>query len=249
MARSRCLSFVTVKAKILEFDLTLSFPVAHRPLIKTRVCMKRVEFGNENSGQFIDKDPGDTHYDLKTQSKSGTQLYQVDRRELEIGLQAANKMINTQTQTYYNRSVNAITCYDAQDFIGQTAEALKNDNELHVRLDRFIDRVAPRVERQLQSNEIINVFQDDFEMVGNNEAGASSKANTVNAVPRQFFDQSSGSKFRTVTCIKFHPQKPTLVAMSIVEGLTFDERAEVQGKSFESQVLILNFSDSQVIYA
>ncbi len=35
--------------------------------------------------------------------------------------------------------------------------------------------------------------------------------------------------------------------MSIVENLSFDDRAEVMGKSFESQVLILNFSDSQVI--
>ena len=86
-------------------------------------------------------------------------------------------------------------------------------------------------------------------MVGDEEAGGGSKNNTVNAVARQFFDQSSNSKSRTVTCIKFHPQKPTLVAMSIVEGLTFEERAEVMGKSFESQVLILNFSDSQVIYA
>jgi len=37
--------------------------------------------------------------------------------------------------------------------------------------------------------------------------------------------------------------------MSIVEKLSFDERAEVAGKSFESQVLILNFADSQVIFA
>lgn len=56
----------------------------------------------------------------------------------------------------------------------------------------------------------------------------------VNAVPRQFFDQTSNSKYRTVTCIKFHPQKPFQVAMSIVEKLSFDERAEVLGKSFES---------------
>lgn len=37
--------------------------------------------------------------------------------------------------------------------------------------------------------------------------------------------------------------------MSVVENLEFDQRAEVVGKSFDSYVLILNFSDSQVIYA
>ena len=30
-----------------------------RPLIRTRVTMKRREFGNEATGQFIDKEPGD----------------------------------------------------------------------------------------------------------------------------------------------------------------------------------------------
>ena len=166
------------------------------------------------------------------------------RKELEIGLQAAHRMVNIQTQTYYNRSVNAITSYDAQDFIGQTADALRNDKQLAKKLDNFIDRVAPRVERQLQSNEIINVFQDDFEKLGDDDAASGAKVSAVNAVPRQFFDQTSNSKYRTVTCIKFHPQKPHLVAMSIVEKLSFEERAEVMGKSFESQVLILNFSDS-----
>ena len=33
------------------------------------------------------------------------------------------------------------------------------------KLDKFIDRVAYRIEEALQSNEIINVFQDDFEML------------------------------------------------------------------------------------
>ena len=168
----------------------------------------------------------------------------LSRKELEIGLQAANRMINIQTQTYYNRSVNAITHYDAQDFIGQTAEGFKNDAKLGKRLDAFIDRVAPRVERQLQSNEIINVFQDDFEALGDEIAASANNNSAVNAVPRQFFDQTSNSKARIVTCIKFHPLKPTIVAMSIVENLSFEERAEVSGKSFESQVLILDFADS-----
>ena len=30
-----------------------------RPLIRTRVTMKRREFGNEATGQFIDKEPGE----------------------------------------------------------------------------------------------------------------------------------------------------------------------------------------------
>ena len=98
-------------------DSIFSYSVC-RPLIRQRVTMKRREFGNDNNGQFIDKEPSESTYDLKNFGKMGTQMYQRELRELEIGLQAANRMVNDQTQTYYNRSVNAISYYDAQDFIG-----------------------------------------------------------------------------------------------------------------------------------
>ncbi len=35
--------------------------------------------------------------------------------------------------------------------------------------------------------------------------------------------------------------------MSMIENLSFDERAEITGKSFESHVLIMNFSDAHII--
>ena len=56
--------------------------------------MKRREFGNDNNGQFIDKEPSENTYDLKNFGKLNTQMYPRELRELEIGLQAANKMIN-----------------------------------------------------------------------------------------------------------------------------------------------------------
>lgn len=46
------------------------------------------------------------------------------------------------------------------------AEAEKAELAEKAKLEKFVDRVAPYVEEALQSNEIINVFQDDFEMLG-----------------------------------------------------------------------------------
>ena len=43
--------------------LTANDPVC-RPLIRTRMTMKRREFGNDLAG-FIDKEPGESTYDLK----------------------------------------------------------------------------------------------------------------------------------------------------------------------------------------
>ena len=66
-------------------------------MIRQRVTMKRREFGNDNNGQFIDKEPSENTYDLKNFGKLNTQMYPRELRELEIGLQAANRMINIQT--------------------------------------------------------------------------------------------------------------------------------------------------------
>ena len=41
--------------------------------------------------------------------------------------------------------------------------------------------------------------------------------------------------------------KPHLVAMSMIENLSFDDRAEIMGKSFDSHVLIINFSDAHIM--
>ena len=46
-----------------------------------------------------------------------------------------------------------------------------------------------------------------------------------------------------MSSIAFHPVKPYSVALSFVENLNFEKRAEIAGKSFMSSVLILNFED------
>lgn len=54
-------------------------------------------------------------------------------------------------------------------------------------------------------------------------------------------------KDKRVTCLKFHPTRPYLVAMSMIDNMEFELRALISGKSFESYVLILNFSDNYII--
>jgi len=42
-------------------------------------------------------------------------------------------------------------------------------------------------------------------------------------------------------------RKHHLLGMSMIENLSFDDRAEIMGKSYNSHVLILNFSDPHII--
>ena len=83
-------------------------------------------------------------------------------------------------------------------------------------------------------------------MLGDEEAAAGGKVNNAQMQQRTFIENDY-CKGKRVSCIKFHPTKPYLVAMSMIDNMDFDSRSLIQGKSFESYVLILNFSDAHII--
>ena len=91
-----------------------------------------------------------------------------------MGLQAARQINSFQSQTYHKRSVNASVQYRPEDFIEKIRQQSMLSGDLDQKLDKFIDRIQYRVEEALQSNEIINVFQDDFEMLGDEDTAAGS---------------------------------------------------------------------------
>ena len=54
------------------------------------------------------------------------------------------------------------------------------------RIEKFVDKVAYRIEEALQSNEIINVFQDDFDMLGDKNEAAASEQNANSTSERVY---------------------------------------------------------------
>jgi hypothetical protein len=51
----------------------------------------------------------------------------------------------------------------------------------------------------------------------------------------------------SVSCIKFSPHNLTRVAFSLVKNMDFASRAEILGTSFDAHILIVDFSDTQMI--
>ena len=113
-----------------------------------RVTKPRRDF-HDDGFSFTEKDQGDSTHDLKINYKITTQSYTQKRLQLEIGLQAANQKKNLQTQTYYNRSVNAMCQYQYSDFINEIKKSLDQDENINLKLDKFVDRVAKRIEEAL----------------------------------------------------------------------------------------------------
>jgi predicted RNA binding protein with dsRBD fold (UPF0201 family) len=118
-----------------------------------RLSKKRREFNNEMR-PLIDKEGGDTITDCKPRNMK---ILNKDRKVLDMGLQAARPMKTFRSQTYVNRSVNYASEYNPNDFISKMNAQTTQEDELEKKV-RFMDKVAPRVEEALQSNELINVF-------------------------------------------------------------------------------------------
>lgn len=236
----------------------------NRPRVKIRVSRPRKDFCQEIS--LAEREAQEHNYEIKANAKNIH--YVTNKKVLDIGLQAASKIERIQTQTYFGRLVNKTCQYDPKDFMdgdkkkkrkrpmpGQELteeeqkkfeDEMKAENERREKLEKFVERVAYDVEAALQSNEIINVFQEDFEMLGDEEAAKAGKVNTTSMHSRTFIDNDY-CKGKRVSCIKFHPTKPYLVAMSLVDNMDFELRSKITGKSFESYVLVLNFGDSNII--
>lgn len=83
-------------------------------------------------------------------------------------------------------------------------------------------------------------------MLGDAEAATGGKVNTTTMQTRSYLS-SDYCKNKRVSCIKFHPTRPFLVAMSMINNMDFETRSLVQGKSFDSQLLVLDFQDSDII--
>lgn len=212
-----------------------------RPLIRLRVTQARREFANENLG-LQTKDAADTT-ELKNQQNRQQQVGpNRERRVMEIGLQAARRMVTFSSQTYYNQMVNASCQYDTNDFY--LKNAISKDNNINLKLEKFLDKVSYDIESALSSNEIINVFQDDFQMLGDEEAAVGAQSSTASLIeaPRRFSDQSY-VKDMSVSCIKFSPHNPHHVGFSLVKNLDFASRSEIMGTSFDAHILIVDFSD------
>jgi dynein intermediate chain 3, axonemal len=145
--------------------------------------------------------------------------------------------------------VNFSGQYDPKDFVDKNKEGEMKE-ELFKSIDTFFDVVAPRVESALQSNELINVFQDDFECLGEKLEGNSKSVMIMSdnneALP---YVDTDHQRNKMASCICFHPQHPYLCAVSYIYNLDFNKRCEIMGKSSlnSSTILILNFQDSAII--
>lgn len=116
----------------------------------------------------------------------------------------------------------------------------------------FLENVYPEMEAALQSNETLDIFQDDFNVLPKRQGGSKESAeisNSIKETKNLFYLACKGKK---VSCIQFQPwvgsyKNNPIIAESFIENLEFDQRVIFSMKSSKSVILFWNYEDMHAI--
>lgn len=206
-----------------------------KPLTKLKYVKKRREFGLVK--KYNDSDATDHYTEIK---QVPDPLSHAPKKIIDIGLQGCNPLIAGSTQTAWFRKVNR-----AEQVIFEENHLLIEDDDIG--LLGFLQTVYPLMEEALQSNETIDIFQDDFNVLPEEDINLESSDMTNQIKEYKSFSnlQCEGKK---ITCIQFqpsvnNPRGKFIVAESFIENLSFDDRAVLAVKSYKSMIIFWDFED------
>ena len=185
--------------------------------------------------------------------KSANEYPLSERSSIEMGFQTANSTVTKSFQVAKKVKVNDYTQTEKnlsdikEEFTKRVNGYLSNKNSL-TSLDNFLQRIKPKMEEALQSNETINIFMNDFDLdkfnrIGNDEGGIKSSGEQE---ARTFRDNSAGTKNKKEKCvhwIRSIDNSIPFIAHSLKRNLTFEENVKIIGVPYQSGVLFWNIKD------
>jgi len=239
----------TKSKKIIDYN---SIVKNKRPnLLKIIITRPKREF--ESAYQFVDKGPGEENSgDIKNSLKN--EFMTIDKAYLEIGLQTSNESNAKSYQVPKKITKNAFTQVESgmEDVIDQIEfrrnQYFKNQNKLND-IENFLNKVRSMMEQALQSNETIDIFQNDFDLDRNNMIKTDEEKKDKDKVElRSYRDASAGPKMKKEKCvnhIRFFIKNKMYMAHSLLRNLSFEDKAKVLGIPYSSQILIWDLNNPE----
>ena len=184
--------------------------------------------------------------------KSANEYPLSERSSIEMGFQTANSTVPKSFQVAKKIKLNSYTqtennLSDIKDeFLKKVNGYLSNQNSI-TSIDNFLQRIKPKMEEALQSNETINIFMNDFDLdkfnrIGNEEG----IKNSGEQEARTFRDNSAGTKNKKEKCvhwIRSIDSSIPFIAHSLKRNFTFEENVKIIGVPYQSSVLFWNIKD------
>lgn len=156
-------------------------------------------------------------------------------RESEMGIQVAPAMSSSSSQTTWNKPVNKAVQYESASF---GTDPLEGDSRDY--LFEFLEKATVKIEEALQQNESVDIFNETFRMVGDDDAQGGVQADSELKELRNFADPTY-SKNKALQAIDWVPKAQGLVAVSAVASQSFDARIPSFGQSGTSHILLWDF--------
>lgn len=210
-----------------------------RPLMQVMISQKRAQFG----ANVKFSDSGENLQSCRPQKDPN---FALQRKELEIGIQAVKEMATSSCQTTWFRPVNASVQYSSDDFMKD------NENEMGFELiddlSLFLTTVSQMMEEALQTNETVDIFKEEFANLGEEEIGFGSKSNSNIKEVRNFHDVTY-TKGKRIEWVEWVPDSTEMLACSCCDNSPFQERLENSGKAGVSTILLWSFQDSLAPHA
>nr|XP_025038962.1 WD repeat-containing protein 63 isoform X3 [Pelodiscus sinensis] len=206
--------------------------------IKYMISRTRREFGSKV--RFTDRNASSVKDGYIECTSYQDNNFSIMKLEKDVGAQVVPKVREMSTQTKWTYPRNAATQYFPREFSDEEKELCLSSEDLK----EFIISVFLRVEIALQQNEIINVFFDDWKALAEDESAFGGKSDAYLKEYQSFTDLHY-LKDRTVSCVCWHPAINGIIAVSVTERLSYEERVTQSGKLLlqKSPILFWSFSD------
>lgn len=224
-----------------EKEIAAENVVEARMHVKVSVRRVRRHFGAPVT--FGDRNSGDGKQGYIECASYEDKNFELKKLELTAATQAVPEFKESGTQTTWKYPRNANTQYYPREFSAMELEQINQSEGLA----NFSKEVEPRFELALQQNAIMDVFYDDWVNLGEADDAFGSKADN-HLKEYQSFTDLQFSKDKTITCIQWHPTIKGVVAVSIAERLSFDERIDQAAKVIMTPSLILIWSFTDPIH-
>lgn len=168
------------------------------------------------------------------ESRSHKDPHYVYIKENDIAIQAAPILTSSAGQTTWYRPVNkAVQCETST-----STEAVPDDAKDEFLA--FLERTVVRVEQALDDCDTVNLFNETFQLTGDEEAGDSSVAENELRELKNFADPNY-SKMKMITCIDWMPKANGMVAVNAVRNMSLDQLAHIAGVTYTSYLLVWDF--------
>jgi len=112
-------------------------------------------------------------------------------------------------------------------------------------LEQFLDDIYVEIQDMLTDNNLVNIFEDDFNafMTKDNNLGLDTKTENIKEI--QTFVDLNWSRGKKISDIQWMPSSTNdnnMIAVSCIENMSFDDRVNIMNKSRISTILLWNLS-------